>query len=103
MTSTRRGSLFILTAALFWSTGGFFIKSISLDAFGISLWRSGLAAISLYIFYRINFSKRSSSVSAPPKEWLSFRTLSTALVYAALLILFVWATKLTTSANAIFL
>ncbi|MFI5263406.1 MAG: DMT family transporter [Candidatus Kapaibacterium sp.] len=98
----RRGSLLILTAALFWSTGGFFIKSISLDAFGISLWRSSLAAISLYIFYRINFSKKNKT-SPDPKDWYSLRTLSTAVVYSALLVLFVLATKLTTSANAIFL
>ncbi len=108
--ATRRGSLLILTAALFWSTGGIFIKSVSLDAFGISLWRSSLAAITLYIFYRINFSKRSSltsdfrlQTSSSSKDWYSPRTLSTAVVYAALLVLFVLATKLTTSANAIFL
>ncbi len=104
MHSTRRGSLFILAAALFWSTGGLFIKSISLDAFGISLWRSTLAAITLYVFYRINFSpRRSSQTPDSRKDWYSLRTLSTATVYAALLILFVMATKLTTSANAIFL
>src|SRR5438046_3368288 len=107
MQPSRRGSLFILTAALFWSTGGYFIKSVSLDAFGISLWRSSLAAITLYIFYRLNFKKTSDSGHRTPdfprtsdsSEWLSLRTLSTALVYAALLILFVMATKLTTSAN----
>jgi DME family drug/metabolite transporter len=101
MHSSRRGSLLILIAALFWSTGGYFIKSVSLDAFGISLWRSSLAAITLFIFYRINFSKRKTNTVANP--WFSLRTFSTAIVYAALLILFVMATKLTTSANAIFL
>src|SRR2546426_577558 len=95
-----RGSLLILTAALFWSTGGFFIKSVSLDAFGISLWRSSLAAITLYFFYRNNFRSERKNFAA---DWYSLRTLSTAIVYAALLILFVMATKLTTSANAIFL
>ena len=104
----RQGSLFILAAAIFWSTGGYVIKYVSLDAFGISLWRSSLAAITLYIFYRINFSKRKVTgfdiaVIDLRKEWYSLRTLSTAVVYAALLVLFVMATKLTTSANAIFL
>ena len=104
----RRGSLLILLAALFWSTGGFFIKSVSLDAFGISLWRSSLAAITLYIFYRINFksSSRTSDFglrTSDISQWYSPRTLSTAVVYSALLVLFVLATKLTTSANAIFL
>ncbi|MDP4219035.1 MAG: DMT family transporter [Bacteroidota bacterium] len=109
--ANRRGSLFIVLAALFWSTGGLFIKSVSLDAFGISLWRSSLAAITLYILYRINFFGKRSNPSAQNgldpipsrKEWYSLRTVSTAMVYAALLILFVMATKLTTSANAIFL
>ena len=96
----RRGSLLILTAALFWSTGGFFIKSVSLDAFGISLWRSSLAAITLYFFYRLNFKSQRKQFAS---EWYSLRTLSTAVVYSALLVLFVMATKLTTSANAIFL
>ncbi len=96
----RRGSFFILAAAVFWSSGGFFIKYISLDAFGISLWRSSLAAITLYIFYRINFSGVKKLDS---REWYSLRTLATAMVYASLLVLFVMATKLTTSANAIFL
>jgi len=96
----RRGSLLILTAALFWSTGGFFIKSISLDAFGISLWRSSLATVTLYLFYRLNFKTQRKQYAS---EWFSLRTLSTAIVYSALLVLFVMATKLTTSANAIFL
>jgi drug/metabolite transporter (DMT)-like permease len=102
----RRGSLFILAAAIFWSTGGYFIKYISLDAFGISLWRSSLASVTLYIFYRINFSKKTSDIGhriPDSSDWYSLRTLSTAVVYAGLLILFVMATKLTTSANAIFL
>lgn len=96
----RRGSLFILCAALFWSTGGYFIKSLSLDAFGISLWRSSFAALTLYLFYRANFKSQLKNIAS---EWYSLRTLTTAVVYAALLILFVMATKLTTSANAIFL
>ncbi len=97
---SRRGSILILIAALFWSTGGFFIKSVSLDAFGISLWRSSFAAITLYLFYRHNFKNNKNNFAS---DWYSLRTLSTAIVYAALLILFVMATKLTTSANAIFL
>jgi drug/metabolite transporter (DMT)-like permease len=96
----RRGSVFILTAALFWSTGGFFIKSVSLDAFGISLWRSSLAAIALYVFYCLNFRSQRKLLA---NQWYSLRTLTTAVIYAALLVLFVMATKLTTSANAIFL
>jgi DME family drug/metabolite transporter len=100
MNAARRGSFFILIAAVFWSTGGFFIKSVSLDAFGISLWRSSFAALTLYFFYRLNFRSERKQFA---HEWYSLRTFSTAIVYAALLVLFVLATKLTTSANAIFL
>lgn len=102
MTSERhwaRGSLFILSAALLWSTGGFFIKSVSLDGYSISLWRSSFAALTLFLFYRkiVPLSVRSNA------SWRSPQTVLTAFVYSALLVLFVLATKLTTSANAIFL
>jgi drug/metabolite transporter (DMT)-like permease len=96
---SAKGTLLILSAALLWSTGGFFIKSISLDGYAISFWRSSFAAITLFLFYRKIVPLEVRSVSS----WLNPQTLLTAFVYSALLILFVLATKLTTSANAIFL
>ena len=96
----KRGSLFIIIAALLWSTGGLFIKSVTLDGFGVSLWRSTFAALTLYFFYRRTFR---ADLAAHQVHWLSPRTIAMAFVYAALLVLFVLATKLTTSANAIFL
>jgi DME family drug/metabolite transporter len=90
-------SLYILIAALLWSTGGLFIKEVSLDAWGVSFWRSGFAAITLYIVYRI------ASRGKPQVQWFTPFTLISAGCYALLLVLFVLATKLTTSANAIFL
>ncbi len=96
---SAKGSLLILTAALFWSTGGFFIKSIELDAYSISLWRSSFAAITLGIFYVLMVGRDVRQHSS----WFSPQILVTSVVYAALLVLFVLATKLTTSANAIFL
>jgi DME family drug/metabolite transporter len=92
------GIFFILTAALLWSTGGLFIKSVTLDAYGISLWRSGFAAVTLFLFYR-------KIVPTPVRTGsdISGQLIITVIVYAALLVLFVLATKLTTSANAIFL
>ena len=99
-TASRRGSLYIIIAALLWSTGGLFIKSVTLDGFGVSLWRSSFAAVTLYIFYRRSFGK---SVEAHRHHWFTMHTLVMALTYAALLVLFVLATKHTTSANAIFL
>jgi drug/metabolite transporter (DMT)-like permease len=101
MTSdARKGSVYILFAALLWSTGGLFIKSVTLDGFGVSLWRSTFSAITLYFIYRRTFS---ATLTEHREHWFSARTIIMAFVYAGLLVLFVLATKLTTSANAIFL
>jgi DME family drug/metabolite transporter len=83
--------LFILFAALLWSTGGLFIKWSSLSTFEISLGRSLLAAITVALVTR--------------REGFGFNwmTALTSFLYAALLILFVVATRKTTAANAIFL
>src|SRR5213080_4146393 len=83
--------LLVLGAAILWSTGGLFIKATHLSAFGISFGRSLLAAIVIAIFTR--------------HEGFCINRISaiTSILYAALLILFVVATKLTTAANAIFL
>src|SRR5215813_805803 len=83
--------LLVLGAAILWSTGGLFIKATHLSALELSFGRSLLAAITIAILTRqegfgIN---RISAISA--------------ILYAALILLFVEATKLTTAANAIFL
>lgn len=83
--------LLVLGAAILWSTGGLFIKATELSAFELSFGRSLLAAITIAIFTR--------------REGLGINRISalTSVLYAALLLLFVLATKLTTAANAIFL
>jgi DME family drug/metabolite transporter len=83
--------LLVLGAAILWSTGGLFIKATSLSAFELSFGRSLLAAITIAIVTR--------------REGFGLNRVSavTSILYAALLILFVAATKLTTAANAIFL
>lgn len=83
--------LLVMGAAILWSTGGLFIKATELSAFELSFGRSLLAAITIAIFTR--------------REGLGLNRISaiTAVLYAALLLLFVLATKLTTAANAIFL
>ena len=83
--------LLVLGAAILWSTGGLFIKATHLSAFELSFGRSLMAAIIIAIFTR--------------REGFGINPISaiTSLLYAALLILFVLATKLTTAANAIFL
>src|SRR6266704_712027 len=81
----------VLGAAVLWSTGGLFIKATSLSAFELSFGRSLLAAITIAIVTR--------------REGFGLNRVSavTSILYAALLLLFVLATKLTTAANAIFL
>ena len=88
---TNSPILLVFFAALLWSTGGLFIKATSLNAFELSFYRSLLAALTVAFFtrregFRLNAVAVVSSV-----------------LYAALLLLFVVATKLTTAANAIFL
>ncbi len=83
--------LLVLGAAILWSTGGLFIKATHLSPLEVSFGRSLLATITIVIFTR--------------SEGFGLNRISavTAVLYAALLILFVVATKLTTAANAIFL
>ncbi len=83
--------LFVLAAAIIWSTGGLFIKWTSLSGLELSFGRSLLAAITVAIFTRrLGFG-------------INRVTLLASVLYAALLVLFVLATKATTAANAIFL
>jgi drug/metabolite transporter (DMT)-like permease len=83
--------LFVLAAALLWSTGGLFIKSTSLGALELSCGRSLLAAGTVAMLTRREGFR------------LDGLTLVSSVLYAALLVLFVVANKLTTAANAIFL
>ena len=83
--------LFVLGAALLWSTGGLFIKATPLDAYELSFGRSLLAALTVAFLTRREGFR------------LNLVTAAAAVLYAALLLLFVVANKLTTAANAIFL
>ena len=89
--STVSPLFLVLVAALLWSTGGLFIKWTTLTAFELSFWRSLLAALTVAYFTRHEGFR------------LNRMTVITSVLYAALLLLFVVATKLTTAANAIFL
>ena len=81
----------VLAAAIIWSTGGLFIKWTSLSGLELSFGRSLLAAITVAIFTR--------------REGFGINRITAiaSVLYAALLLLFVLATKATTAANAIFL
>ena len=86
--SSRYG---VLAAALLFSTGGAAIKACSLTGWQVAGFRSGVAAVALWLL-----------VPGARRQW-NWRTLLAGIFYAATLILFVTANKLTTSANAIFL
>lgn len=83
--------MLVVIAVLLWSTGGLFIKLTALDAYQLTFFRSLLAALTVLALTR----KYGLKIDA-------FGILSS-VIYALLLILFVWATKKTTAANAIFL
>ncbi|HKO95508.1 MAG TPA: EamA family transporter [Pyrinomonadaceae bacterium] len=83
--------LFVVAAAVLWSTGGLFIKWTSLSGLELSFGRSLLAAITVALF-----TKHEGF-------GLNRITAAASVLYAALLMLFVLATKETTAANAIFL
>jgi drug/metabolite transporter, DME family len=87
----QKGMLYVFIAALLWSSGGLFIKLISLSAMQLSFFRCSIAAITFALIFR--------------KRILLFNKLSiiNSLFYAVVLITFVIATKTTTAANAIFL
>lgn len=87
----RKGILAVVLAAILWSTGGIFIKLISLNAFQLSCLRSIFAALVFIIL----FKKKLLEVNG--------FTFINAGFYAGILILFVMATKMTSAANAIFL
>jgi drug/metabolite transporter, DME family len=89
--SPVRNRLLLVTAALLFSTGGAAIKAISLNAWQVASFRSGIAALVL--------------VAALPEARRGWRwsIVPVAAAYAATLIFFVLANRLTTSANAIFL
>jgi DME family drug/metabolite transporter len=91
MTSERRGILLVAAAALLWSTGGIGIKWLAEPPLKIAFYRSATAAVALFVIFR-------------PRVW---RWTPAFLVgigsYAACLTTFVFATKWTSAANAIFL
>ena len=91
MTESRRGVLWIVAAALLWSTGGIGIKAIADSPLKVTFYRSLFAAIALLIV----FGKQ---------RWRPTWAFVAAIVcYGTCLTTFVIATRWTTAANAIFL
>lgn len=81
----------MLAAAFLFSTGGAAIKATTLGAWPVASLRCFIATAALLVL-----------VPDARRGW-AWRLLPTSLAYAATLLFFVLATKLTTSANAIFL
>jgi len=102
MRKEYKGLVYISFTALLWSSSGFFIKYLTLDAFQISFYRSGIAAVTIYTLFRLRKHAAHASGERKRKE-LMLLSFFTAISYAGILIFFVAATKMTTAANAIFL
>lgn len=83
--------LWLIAAAVLFSTGGAAIKAASVTPWQVASFRSGLAALALFLLLpeaRRGWNRKAAVVG---------------LAYAVMLILFVLATRTTTAANAIFL
>lgn len=83
--------LYVLAAAILWSTGGVAIKAVDAGPLVISFYRSAIAAVVLFALIR------------PGVVRWSFGFIVAVISYAACLTTFVVATRWTTAANAIFL
>lgn len=90
MSRSKALFLLVLTAVL-WSIGGLFIKLIELNPIAIAGYRSGIAALVMLIYLR-----------RLPRAQDRYKCLGIAS-YMLLVFCFVYATKMTTAANAILL
>ncbi|HXS95122.1 MAG TPA: DMT family transporter [Candidatus Limnocylindrales bacterium] len=91
MTSPLRARLLLIAAAVLFSTGGAAIKAPALTGWQIAAFRSGIATVFLL-----------AAIPETRRGW-SLRMLPVAACYAATLVSFVLANRLTTAANTIFL
>lgn len=89
--SSPADRLRIIAAATLFSTGGAAIKATTLTGWQVASFRSGLAALAVFLL-----------VPAARRGW-SWRVAMVSVVYAATMVLFVTSNKATTAANAIFL
>jgi len=89
--SPLRNRLLLVAAAVLFSTGGAAIKAATLTGWQVACFRSGVAAVVLLL-----------ALPGARRGW-NWRLVPVAAAYAATLIAFSVANRLTTSANAIFL
>lgn len=91
MNFLTQARLQVLAAALLFSVGGAGIKACALTSWQVASFRSGIAAVVVWLLMPV-----------ARRAWTP-RVALVSLAYAATVILFVLANKLTTSANTIFL
>ena len=91
LTEHQKGLSGVFVAAVLWSSGGLLIKLVTLTPMQISFFRCGIAALTFLVIFRTSIFK------------VNFFTFINASFYAAVLIFYVIAMKMTTAANAIFL
>lgn len=89
--SQMTARLRVCAAAMLFSTGGAAIKATTLSGWQVASLRSGIAAVALWLL-----------LPASRQRW-SWPALAVGAAYAATMIFFVRANKLTTAANTIFL
>lgn len=85
---SARGALWVVLAAVLWSSGGLFIKWAPLPGLAVAGGRAVVTAVFYLLVLRPNLRRAS---------------VATAATYAMMILTFVTATKLTTAASAIFL
>jgi drug/metabolite transporter (DMT)-like permease len=81
----------VLATAILFSTGGAVIKATTLSGWQVASFRSGLAAVAIFLM-----------LPSARRRW-SWRVVAVGGAYAAALISYVLANKMTTAANTIFL
>jgi DME family drug/metabolite transporter len=86
-----RSRLAILSAAILFSTGGAAIKATHLTGWQVASFRSGVAAVAVWLMLRA------------ARRGYGMLPVAVGVVYAATMVLFVLANKLTTAASTIFL
>lgn len=89
--ASSRDRLMVLTAAILFSTGGAVVKATTLNAWQVACFRSAVAALAIWI------------ILPQARKLPSRSTFLVGAAYAVTMICFVFANKLTTAANAIFL
>jgi drug/metabolite transporter (DMT)-like permease len=87
----RKSIIFIVIAAVLWSTSGVMIKIISWQPIAILAGRSIFSSVVFLVYLR-----------RVPTKWTRWKLLASA-AYILTQFLYIWSIKLTTAANAIFL